>query len=249
MGTGISASELYSSDRSRCLFRSLHSDQGREFESQLLAELFQLLCVKKTWTVLCNPKSDGLVECSNRTLKQILSILVDETQTNWDDHVPYILMAYRATIHESSKCTPNLLMLNWETNLPVDLMSGSPAETPECPVEYEEWVRQAMQHPFEFVRKSLQAKAKRHKTLYDQNSGSPSFNEGQSMWRFYPPKARKKFGKEWGGPYLVVQRVNNLCYKIKKHSRSPPLVVHVDHLKSYEGFHPLKSWLTAEMSV
>ena len=75
------------------LFRGLYSDQGREFESQLMAESFRLFHVKKTQTVPYNTKSDGLVQRSNRTLKQMLSILVDETQTNWDDHVPYILMA------------------------------------------------------------------------------------------------------------------------------------------------------------
>ena len=231
------------------LFRTLHSDQDSEFESQLIAELCRLLRVKKTRTVPYNPKSDGLVEWSNRTLKQMLSTLVDENQFNWDDHIPYILMAYRASVHESTKCTPNLLMLNRETNLPVDLMCGSPPETPECPVEYVEWVRQAMQHAFNFVRKNLQASTERHKTLYNQKSGSPSFNAGESVWRFYPPIARKKFGKKWDGPYLVVQKVNNLCYRIQKSSQSPSLVVHVDHLKLYEGVHPVKSWVTTEIPV
>ena len=39
--------------------RSLHSDQGREFESLLVTELCKLLRVKKTRTVPYNPKSDG----------------------------------------------------------------------------------------------------------------------------------------------------------------------------------------------
>ena len=133
-------------------------------------------------------------------LKQILSILVEENQFNWDDHIPYILMAYRASVHKSTKCTPNLLMLNREINLPVYLMCGSPPETPECPVEYAEWVRQAMQHAFDFVRKNLQASTERHKTLYNQNSGSPSFDAAESVWRFYPPIAKKKFGKRMGWP-------------------------------------------------
>ena len=61
--------------------RSLHLDQGREFESQLIAELYKLLRVKKTRTVPYNPKSDGLVERCNMTLKQMFTMLVDETQT------------------------------------------------------------------------------------------------------------------------------------------------------------------------
>ena len=106
-----------------------------------------------------------------------------------------------------------------------------------------EWVRCAMDHAFEFARRNLHASTERHKTLYDQNSGSPKFTRGQSVWRYYPPKARQKFGHKWEGPYLVIQRVSDLCYRIQKQATAPSLVVHVDHLKLYEGNRPVESWL------
>ena len=135
--------------------RSIHSDQGREFESQLIAQLCRLLHMKKTTTTPYNPKSDGIVERMNRTVKQMLSSLVNETQNNWDDHLPYVMMAYRASEHESTKCTPNLLILNRETNLPVDLMVRSPPSTDACPHAYVEWVRQASEFALEFVQKQI----------------------------------------------------------------------------------------------
>ena len=94
---------------------------------------------------------------------------------------PYVLMAYWASVHEGTKCTPNLLTLNTETNLPVDLMCGNPPETLQCPVAFVEWVRRAMDHAFEFARRNLQASTERHKHLYDQDSGSPQFARGQSV--------------------------------------------------------------------
>ena len=147
--------------------RSIHSDQGREFESQLIAQLCRLLHMKKTRTTPYNPKSDGMVERMNRTVKQMLSSLVNETQNNWDDHLPYVMMAYRASEHERTKCTPNLLMLNRETNLPVDLMVSNKPSTDACPHAYVEWVRQASEFAFEFVQKQLKTSAVRQKTLYD----------------------------------------------------------------------------------
>ena len=59
-----------------------------------------------------------------------------------------------------------------------------------------------------------------------------------------PPKARQKFGHKWEGPYLVIQKVSDLCYRIQKQATAPSLVVHVDHLKLYEGNRPVKSWLS-----
>ena len=66
------------------------------------------------------------------------------------------------------------------------------------------------------------------------------------MWRYYPPHAKRKFGKGWTGPYLIIGKVSDLCYIIQKTRQAKALVVHVDHLKEYQGLRPLKSWLRVE---
>ena len=227
--------------------RQIHSDHRPEFVSELIRCLCELLRIKKTRTVPYNPKSDGMVERFNRTVQGMLKTLVNDAQNDWDHHLPFVMMAYRASVHESTKCTPNLLMLGRETNLPVDLMFGSPPEQPVCPVEYVEWVRLATQHAFEFVERTAQLSSARQKSLYDRNSGSPRFLVGDSVWRFYPPKARTKFGKGWQGPFLVVGKVNDLVYSIRKSPASHTLHVHVDHLKAYEGRCPVRNWLVDQL--
>ena len=104
--------------------RQLHSDQGRNFESALFAEMCKLLGVTKTRTTPYRPQSDGQVERFNRTLLQMLRTLVREAQDDWDDLLPYVTMAYRSTVHESTGCSPNLLMLEREINLPLDVVVG-----------------------------------------------------------------------------------------------------------------------------
>ena len=229
--------------------RMIHTDQGREFESHLIARLCELLNIHKTRTVGFNPKSDGMVERSNRTIKQMLTTMVNDRQNDWDDHLPLVMMAIRASVHESTRCTPNLLMLHRETSLPVDVIFGSPPGVPQCPVEYVEWVRGASQHAFQFVADYLQKQVVRHKKLYDMKSGSPEFVVGQTVWRFYPPTAKLKFGQTWQGPYLVTGRVSDLCYRIQKARNSRAIVVHVDHLKLYEGEAPLVSWVERPVPV
>ena len=51
----------------------LHSDQGRQFESKLIAKICHLLNIEKTRTTPYHPQSDGLVERFNRTLLDMLS--------------------------------------------------------------------------------------------------------------------------------------------------------------------------------
>lgn len=53
------------------------------------------------------------------------------------------MMAYRSTVHERTKCTPNLVMLGRETNLPIDVLAGTtPKNPPEigCYHSYVAWI-------------------------------------------------------------------------------------------------------------
>lgn len=72
----------------------IHSDMAREFESFLFLEVCRLLGVKKTRTCPYRPQCDAVVERFNRTLKQMLSIFCSENKRDWDDHLPYLMMAY-----------------------------------------------------------------------------------------------------------------------------------------------------------
>lgn len=57
----------------------IHTDQGREFESQLFSEMCTKLDIYKTHTTPYRPQSDGMVEL-NRTLQQMLSLFIE---LNW----------------------------------------------------------------------------------------------------------------------------------------------------------------------
>ena len=73
--------------------RVIHSDQGRQYESILLAEVCNCLQIQKTRTTPYHPQSDGMVERFNKTLATMLSAYVDENHRDWDEHIPYVMMA------------------------------------------------------------------------------------------------------------------------------------------------------------
>ena len=91
---------------------SLHSDQGRNFESAVFSEMCSLLGIEKTRTTPLHPQSDGMVERFNRTLEAQLSKFVSDHHRDWDQHVPLLMMAYRTAVHETSGNTPAKLMLS-----------------------------------------------------------------------------------------------------------------------------------------
>ena len=230
--------------------RQIHSDQGRNFESNLFSEMCKLLGVTKTRTTPYRPQSDGQVERFNRTLLQMLRTLVSEAQNDWDDLLPYVTMAYRSTIHDSTGCSPNLLMLGREINLPLDVMVGCPASQTvhyECSTEYVEWLRKTMYHVHNFARDQLQNSAQRQKTLYDKHCKPLKYHKGQYVWRYYPPTAKQKLGKGWVGPYRVLSCPTHIHCDIALSPADRCIRVHVDHLKPHLGKVP-QTWEGYESS-
>ena len=78
--------------------KEILTDQGSNFTSQLLAELYRLLHVKAIRTSPYHPQTDGLVERFNQTLKSILRKTADKEGKDWDRYIPYLLFAYRGIL-------------------------------------------------------------------------------------------------------------------------------------------------------
>ena len=189
--------------------KQIHTDQGAEFEGNLFKSLALLLGSVKVRTSPYRPQSDGQVERFNRSVLNMLSAFVCDRANDWDDHLPYVLMAYRSSVHSSTGCTPFVMVHGQEQNLPVDLMYPTAAETgpaPMCGPEYVEWVRRAIAAAHNFARAHLEKSAVRQKRGYDAHAREqPGYKVGDKVRYYYPPlKQGNKFAKPWVGPFTVV---------------------------------------------
>ena len=225
----------------------LHSDQGRMFEAELFKEMCMLLDIHKTRTARYRPNSDGLVERMNRTVKKMLMSYVHENPRSWDEHLPFVLMAYRASIQESTGCTPNLMMFGEENRLPVDIMyysaTVSGSEAPICPNEFVEWLRSVLSQAFEKAILYLKKSAKRQKRLYDQKSFLRQFKVGEFVWILNPAKRIGKFSVAWEGPYLVIQKLSDVNYIIQESPTARKITLHIDHMKAYVHDDTPEPWI------
>ncbi|XP_038058673.1 uncharacterized protein LOC119729953 [Patiria miniata] len=227
--------------------RTLHTDQGRNFEANLLAEVCKILGVEKTRTTPYNPKSDGMVERFNRTLVNIVAIMMKDqgNKKDWDRELPFATAAYRSTPQESTGETPNMVMLGREVSLPIDLTIGEPsAEEETQDLDYAQEMRMRMQRSHDRARKCLAKSARRQKRHYDRNVCKEQFVEGKFCWLFNPAKKKgvsPKLMCRWEGPYLILDKLSDVTYRIQGKSGEKMKVVHSDRLKPYEG-KPLKPW-------
>ena len=116
----------------------IHSDQGRNFESKLFKALNQALQVDKKRTTAFRPQSNAVVERMTRTLQSMLAKCINEEQSNWSQQLPYLMMAYRTSVHEPTGYTPHFLFYGQEVCLPIDFMYPSPIDQP--PADIQEFV-------------------------------------------------------------------------------------------------------------
>jgi transposase InsO family protein len=82
------------------------SDQGTNFQSQVLVELWDLLDVRRVRTSPLHPQTDGLSERFNQTLRKMLAAYVSEKQNDWDQYLAPLCFAYNTAVHTTTRCTP-----------------------------------------------------------------------------------------------------------------------------------------------
>ena len=229
-------------------------DRGSEFESELFSQLMEWMEIDKLRTTVFKPSTNAVVERFHRTLNSMLAKSISESQRDWDERLPLVLAAYRATAHSSTGFTPNRLFLGREVRLPVDLIMGLPVEDGPASQTTDEYVANLQQQSmaaFELARKHLHANAERRKATYDIRSKGVKFSVGDWVWYLYPRRYQGKsikWQKCYTGPYLIVRVIQPVNCVLQRSAKSKPFVVHFDKLKKCYGPTP-SSWLSAETSI
>lgn len=91
----------------------LHSDQGSQFESDLIAEVCKILNIRKSRTTPYHPQCDGLIERFNHTLLDMLATTCKDHPFDWEDHIRKVCMAYNTSTQSTTGYTPFFLDLVW----------------------------------------------------------------------------------------------------------------------------------------
>merc|ERR1712055_817259 len=75
----------------------IHSDQGPEFMSELMREVWKLMEITPTRNTPYHSRSNGLVERVQSTIQTMLKSYIAENRQNWDKILPFILSAFRSS--------------------------------------------------------------------------------------------------------------------------------------------------------
>ena len=212
----------------------LHSDQGRQFESKLVAELSKLTGIRKTRTTPLHPRSDGQVERFNRTLLTMLRATAHDQPEDWPSRLPAILAAYRMTPRRFTGVSPNLAMLGGEVLCPGTLITAPPEEAGQPTVPYAQNFRDTMRQAHQRVRQVTQSTAKTQKSYFDSRAKAVSFSKGQLVWLYCPRpllrQRQRKLTHLWTGPWKVLEFLTDVVVRVQHIKTNKCQKVHVDRL-------------------
>lgn len=90
-------------------------DQGSQFEGKLFKDLNSLLGTQICRVAAYNPKANGLVERSHRTLKQ--AIMCHQNK-DWVDALPLVLLGLRTTMRKDLQASVAQLVYGSTLRLP-----------------------------------------------------------------------------------------------------------------------------------
>ena len=217
----------------------LHTDLGSNFESKVFQEVCKLMGINKTRTTVRRPQSDGMVERANRSIQNMISSYISDTQDDWDENRPLLMLAYRASIHETTGVSPAMMMFGRELTLPVDMTLGRPIrEDRLCATEHAYQLEEKLLEIHDFARKHLNISSESMKRRYDVKIHKVPYQVNDAVWYYYPKRKvgfNVKLQRPWKGPYRVVERLNDVLFRIQSGPKAKPIVVHHDKLKPYLG--------------
>ena len=146
--------------------RTLLSDRGTNFLSNLVRSVCDLINTKKVNTTAYHPQADGIVERFNHTFCQSISMYVSSDQKDWDNHLAAILFEYHVSPHDTTDESPLFFLYGREPRLPVDVGLLPPRNELSPITKHRARIAQTIEEAHAIARENIQRAHQKMKEIY-----------------------------------------------------------------------------------
>ena len=209
------------------------SDNGTNFVSTMMRQFCDRTGIHQIKTSPYHPQTDGMVERFNSTLKCLLRKLTQKGTMEWDKCLPFILWAYRGSIHKSTGYSPYELMFGWTMRTPLDelveMWSWKNKDEEHDVVEYLHLRRERMSVVRELANQKETGEKGKHKQYHNKKATERRFGVGDYVLVFQP-----KLHNEWQGPVTVTKKITDVTYEVDRgHGPKRYRTFHINGMKEW----------------
>jgi hypothetical protein len=186
-----------------------------------------ILGVRTVHTTSFHPQSNAQVERWHRSLHAGLSHYINTTNTNWDNLLPFFLVAYRATPNTVSGYSPFFLLHVREMTLPSreNLKPQLPKEN-FSPYQRLEYLKSSLRIAYKLAAKANRKSHYKNKRLCDRKVKLREFEVNDLVYLYYSagkPGLTKKFYSPSSGPFVITRKFSEFNCGIADHTREDRL--------------------------
>jgi transposase InsO family protein len=222
--------------------RIVYSDQGKEFCNKIMQQISAIYQMRHVRTTAGNPRSNGLVENHNRTLKDQLSVFTNARQDDWDDFLPVVQFSYMTTVSSRTGFTPFFMVYGREARQPSDIWISafrsvtylSTYVKDLVEVLHNTWMDEGRQKPKQVERMNKQYTSRQDfvefevgDRFYLRRRPTPSFRFYDNPNRRAKDAIKPSLQRRYTGPYVVSRKFSPVLYE-----------AHIDG--AYQAVHALK---------
>ncbi|XP_027894500.1 uncharacterized protein LOC114157600 [Xiphophorus couchianus] len=213
----------------------IQSDQGSSFSSHLFAQVLKLLQVTHNQASAYHAQSQGALERFHQTLKSLLRGYCVELNQDWEDGLPWLLLAAREVVQESTGFSPNELVFGHAVRGPLKLLHDAvrPSQPPSNLIDYVNGFRRRLYVGVEMAREKLTSSQEKMKRIYDRKVEHRCFSPGDRVLALLPVVS-SPFQAKFTGPFTVLRKLSDQNYLLSTpRRRKSTQLCHVNLLKPY----------------
>ena len=200
------------------------SDRGKNLMAGLVREFLQDMGAKKFETTPYKPSTNGSVERFHAYLASAISHAIDNSQTDWDEHIDSVLFAYRTTPIDGLDVSPFEVIYGRDPNLPIDniLFRENYTQPATTLQQFMDFRHENYANMFEVITRTRKERFERNKKAAGLHKGIPIYNIDDKVYlsfakgHFRPLGGTTKLSPLNDGPYTVVEKLlDGLVYKVQ----------------------------------
>ena len=169
---------------------TLLSDNELQLCAQLATAVYKLLGIHKLATSTYHQSGNGGVECVNHTMAQMLAMVCNEQQNDWDAHLPHVEYPNNNSVSAATGLAPNEVHIGRLPRLPLAIFDpsygGAHQSLDRDHLAYCDLARERQQRAYELVREqhalTVTRVNGRISTLSDALLRRPKYVAGGWVW-------------------------------------------------------------------